>query len=287
MKISVSTGFADRFNLDVYSAIELVAKTPIKTVELWSLCYGKKKHFDWSNKTKVEDIKNFLNKYEIEVYSIHSPFSAEYEFPAEDKNFVIQLLNDTKDVIESAVILGAKCVIVHPASKPNTSKNHLSQQEYQKRFQTTKILLEELAEFIYKNNFQIQIALENQLPHIMFGYFDELVELIEEINCKEIFGICFDISHATMVYKSDLPYNLKNITKYIVSTHISDTDGNTDEHLVPLEGKISWDKIVPVLDQILIDVPLTLEILTPLKNKTIDESIKEGYRRLNLLFKHW
>ncbi len=287
MKISVSTGFADRFNLDVYSAIELVAKTPIKTVELWSLYYGKKKHFDWSDKTKVEDIKNFLNKYEIEVYSIHSPFSAEHEFPTEDKNFVIQLLNDTKDIIESAVILGAKCVVVHPASKPNTSKNHLSQQEYQKRFQTTKILLEELAEFIYKNNFQIQIALENQLPHIMFGYFDELVELIEGINWKKVFGICFDISHAAMTYKSDLPYNLKNITKYIVSTHISDTDGNTDEHLVPLEGKISWDKIVPVLDQILIDVPLTLEILTPLKNKTIDESIKEGYRRLNLLFKHW
>jgi sugar phosphate isomerase/epimerase len=287
MKISVSTGFAERFNLDVYSAIELVSKTSIRTIELWSLYYGKKKHFDWSNKKVVEDIKNFLKKYEIEVYSIHAPFSSEYEFPAEDKNIVSQLVKDTKDVIKTAVVLGAKCVVVHPASKPDTSKNHVPQQIYQKRFDNTKIVLEEIAEFVVKNNLSIKIALENQLPHIMFGYFDELVELIEKINYKELFGICVDTSHAEMSYKTDLPQKLLSMTKYIISTHLSDTDGVTDAHLLPLEGKILWNKIVPVLEQIAKDVPLTLEVLTSLKNKTIEETIKEGYRRLNLLFKHW
>lgn len=287
MKISVSTGFAERFNLDVYSAIELVSKTSIRTIELWSLYYGKKKHFDWSNKKVVEDIKNFLKKYEIEVYSIHAPFSSEYEFPAEDKNIVSQLVKDTKDIIETAVVLGAKCVVVHPASKPDTSKNHVPQQIYQKRFDNTKVVLEEIAEFVVKNNLSIKIALENQLPHIMFGYFDELVELIEKINYKELFGICIDTSHAEMSYNTDLPQKLLSITKYIISTHLSDTDGVTDAHLLPLEGKILWNKIVPVLEQIPKDVPLTLEVLTSLKNKTIEETIKEGYRRLNLLFKHW
>jgi sugar phosphate isomerase/epimerase len=287
MKISVSTGFAERFNLDVYSAIELVSKTSIRTIELWSLYYGKKKHFDWSNKKVVEDIKNFLKKYEIEVYSIHAPFSSEYEFPAEDKNIVSQLVKDTKDIIETAVVLGAKCVVVHPASKPDTSKNHVPQQIYQKRFDNTKVVLEEIAEFVVKNNLSIKIALENQLPHIMFGYFDELVELIEKINYKELFGICIDTSHAEMSYNTDLPQKLLSITKYIISTHLSDTDGVTDAHLLPLEGKILWNKIVPVLEQIPKDIPLTLEVLTSLKNKTIEETIKEGYRRLNLLFKHW
>jgi sugar phosphate isomerase/epimerase len=287
MKISVSTGFAERFNLDVYSAIELVSKTSIRTIELWSLYYGKKKHFDWSDKKVVEDIKNFLKKHEIEVYSIHTPFSAEYEFPAEDRNVVSQLVKDTKDVIETAVMLGAKCVVVHPASKPDTSKNHVPQQIYQKRFDNTKIVLEEIAEFVVKNNLSIKIALENQLPHIMFGYFDELVELIEKINYKELFGICVDTSHAEMSYNTDLPQKLLSITKYIISTHLSDTDGVTDAHLLPLEGKILWNKIVPVLEQIPKNVPLTLEVLTSLKNKTIEETIKEGYRRLNLLFKHW
>jgi len=287
MKISVSTGFAERFNLDVYSAIELVSKTSIRTIELWSLYYGKKKHFDWSDKKVVEDIKNFLKKYEIEIYSIHAPFSSEYEFPAEDKNIVSQLVKDTKDIIETAVVLGAKCVVVHPASKPDTSKNHVPQQIYQKRFDNTKIVLEEIAEFVIKNNLSIKIALENQLPHIMFGYFDELVELIEKINYKELFGICVDTSHAEMSYNTDLPQKLLSITKYIISTHLSDTDGVTDAHLLPLEGKILWNKIVPVLEQIPKDIPLTLEVLTSLKNKTIEETIKEGYRRLNLLFKHW
>jgi sugar phosphate isomerase/epimerase len=287
MKISVSTGFAERFNLDVYSAIELVSKTSIRTIELWSLYYGKKKHFDWSDKKVVEDIKNFLKKYEIEVYSIHAPFSSEYEIPAEDKNIVSQLVKDTKDIIETAVVLGAKCVVVHPASKPDTSKNHVPQQIYQKRFDNTKVVLEEIAEFVVKNNLSIKIALENQLPHIMFGYFDELVELIEKINYKELFGICVDTSHAEMSYNTDLPQKLLSITKYIISTHLSDTDGVTDAHLLPLEGKILWNKIVPVLEQIPKDVPLTLEVLTSLKNKTIEETIKEGYRRLNLLFKHW
>ena len=287
MKISVSTGFADRFNLDIYSAIEIVVKTHIRIVELWSLYYGKTKHFDWSNKNVVKDIKNFLNKFNLDVYSIHTPFSADYEFPSEDKNILSQLINDTKDVIVSATILGAKCVVVHPASKPETSKYHLQKEVYQKRFETTKIVIEELAEFIVKNNFSVKIALENQLPHIMFGYFDELVELIEKNKYKNIFGICLDTSHAEMTYNTDLPQKLSYITKYIISTHISDTDGTTDAHLVPSEGKILWDKLVPVLSQIPEDVPLTLEVLTLLKNKTIEETINEGYKRLNLLFKNW
>jgi sugar phosphate isomerase/epimerase len=90
-----------------------------------------------------------------------------------------------------------------------------------------------------------------------------------------------------MSYNTDLPQKLLSITKYIISTHLSDTDGVTDAHLLPLEGKILWNKIVPVLEQIPKDIPLTLEVLTSLKNKTIEETIKEGYRRLNLLFKHW
>jgi len=287
MKISVSTGFADKFSLDIFSAIEIVAKTPIRTVELWSLYYSKNKHFNWSDKKVVEDIKNFLDKYNIEVYSIHTPFSAEHEFSTEDKSFLSQLINDTKEIIVAASILGAKCAVVHPASKPNTSRNHIAQEEYHKRFINVKNLLEELAEFIIKNNFSIKIALENQLPHIMFGYFDELVELIEKIKYQNIFGICLDTGHAEMTYNTNLPQKLESIIKYIISTHISDTDGVTDAHLIPLEGKILWHKIVPILEQIQYEVPLTLEVLTPLKNKTIEETIKEGYRRLNLLFKHW
>lgn len=291
MKIGISTGFADRLNIDIFQAIEIVSKTQIKTVELWSLFYGKQKHFNWDSKEEIDKIKSLLTKYDLEVYSIHGPFSYEHEFAAEDKTFLTTLINDTKQIIKIANELNAKCVVVHPVSKPNTSKQYLTAEEYQRRFNIVKSSLNELVEFILKHNYNIKLALENQLPHIMFSTFDEITSLLKMLNNVQVLGICLDTSHAAMTYNNNMEEFTKNfalIEKYVISTHFSDTDGKTDDHLVPGKGKIQWNKLTEVVDKLKKNnVPIILEILTLLQNSSIEETINVAYKNINILLKDW
>lgn len=290
MKIGISTGFSDRLKINVYEALDIVASTPFRTIELWTLFYGKYKHFAWDDIVEVKYLKKKLDDYKIQVNSIHAPFSYQHELATNDKTYLATVVKDTKDIILVATELGANFVVIHPASRPDTSRRHISSEEYKQRFELVKKSLQDIADFVNKHNLTIKIALENQLPHIMFGYFDELLELITGLDNK-IFGICFDTSHAMMTYGNNTDTVLKNIeyiSKFIITTHISDTDGTTDAHLLPGEGKIEWHKLANgCLQKLSNDAPLILEVLTPLKDKTLPETLNEAYRRMVLLTKEW
>lgn len=290
MKIGISTGFADRMGIDIFHAINLVSKTPLKTLELWSLFYGKQPHFNWTSYEEVKRIENLLNKYEMEVYSIHGPFSYDYEFATEEKKYLSTLLEDTKQIIRVAVELGAKCVVIHPVSKPNTSKQHITQNEYEHKFALVKSSLEELIEFIIKNNYPIKLAIENQLPHIMFAHFEEIISLINMFNNKKILGICLDTSHAEMTYNGTDKFlqNFVSIENYVITTHFSDTDGKTDEHLIPGKGKIQWYKFDSVINGLKSNkIPVILEILTFLTNTSPEDTMNIAYKNIKLLLKDW
>jgi sugar phosphate isomerase/epimerase len=62
---------------------------------------------------------------------------------------------------------------------------------------------------------------------------------------SEYLGICFDTSHANL---TDDPYELlRNYGNRLLTTHISDNRGENDDHLLPYEGEINWQEIVPSL----------------------------------------
>ncbi|MCX7940875.1 MAG: sugar phosphate isomerase/epimerase [Endomicrobia bacterium] len=291
MDFVISTGFADRLRIDAYEAIDIVALTPFRMIELWTVFYGKIKHFDWQDSKEISNLKKKLTEHNITVKSIHAPFSYDYEFNSDNDMYLKTVLDDTKNIILVSAELGADYVVVHPGSRPNTSRKHLTTREYKNKFKITKNSLEELAEFITKHNIKVKVALENQLPHIMFGYFDEIAELISFLNHFNIFGICFDSSHAMMAYDNNTETLIKNLEPYlelIITTHISDTDGVIDAHLVPGEGKIEWYKLTTgCFRKISRNVPLVLEILTCLKGKSIHDTINEAYKRMLLLEKEW
>ncbi len=287
MQIGVSTGFADRLGIDVYSALDIVSSTPIKIVELWTVFYGKKLHFNWKDKTEIQKIKHLLTTLGITVYSIHAPFSYEYDISSPEIEKQKKVIEDIKEIFFVAEEFNAKVVVVHPATKPDTSRRHLSSQEYFERLTAAKYAINEFVEFIIKNRLNIKIALENQLPHIMFSYPNELLDLITSTN-PDIVGICFDTGHAELFNEKNILYNMMEQMKHhIISLHISDTDNKTDNHLVLGEGNIKWHRVYEILHSVNYQNPFMLEILTPINGKDIKESLIEAYKRAKILLEDW
>jgi len=128
--------------------------------------------------------------------------------------------------LEIAKDLGAKYIVFH------TNFNSRSgSQSYAKSW------LKRSAEF-YKSivdKYKITIVLEN-----LFDPFPNfLKELIESVNSPYL-RVCFDVGHANVYSKVPINEWLFTLKEYIVYIHVNDNKGESDEELIPGDGKIDW-----------------------------------------------
>ncbi len=74
-----------------------------------------------------------------------------------------------------------------------------------------------------------------------------LVRLIEDEDLRGL-GICFDVGHARL--QGDVVDALETVSGYLVTTHVHDNRGRTDDHLVPFEGVIDWAELLIGLQKV-------------------------------------
>ena len=66
-----------------------------------------------------------------------------------------------------------------------------------------------------------------------------LVELIESDIDATGLGICMDVGHARMM--GDVVDAIETCSGHLITTHLHDNRGRSDDHLVPGKGVIDWD----------------------------------------------
>ena len=65
------------------------------------------------------------------------------------------------------------------------------------------------------------------------------MHFIEEVlDDDTAVGICLDFGHAHM--DGDLADAIETVSEHLITTHVHDNRGRTDDHLVPFEGTIDW-----------------------------------------------
>ncbi|MFQ3675725.1 MAG: sugar phosphate isomerase/epimerase family protein [Endomicrobiia bacterium] len=287
MELGLSTSFFYHQKIGLFEGLHILKESGIKHIELWTVFYGCKPFFDWKDSKIVKNVIDKCAEYNINIYSIHAPFSFDYELASLDTEIQKVVIEDLKEIVDVANFMKTSVVVVHPASKPNSSKSQLSLEEYKLKFSVVRKGLDEVVEFINKKNYNIKIALENQLPHIMFSTAEELLELIN-FSDKNVVGICFDTGHAELFNsKYSMCDMLNKVKNNLTNLHISDTDGKEDKHLLLGEGRIKWHCVTEILQLINYQNPFMLEILTPIKDGKIKETIEEAKKRVKTLFLEW
>ena len=137
--------------------------------------------------------------------------------------------------MESASIMGAEHIIVHPLNLPPYEERPVGIVNHNERFYKT---LEP-----YCKKFGIKIGIENVFFHdgarkvtrSLLGQPEELNEIARRMN-PEHFGICLDIGHT--VFAGYYPHDfIAALDKGIVKClHVHDNQLNSDNHLLPHTG---------------------------------------------------
>ena len=221
LKIGVSS--VSESIIDEY--LSSVKKAGIDNIEI---SYGNYKFFndfDYKNTKKLSD------KYNVNLWSLHLPFSPFEEIDPSSLNHDIRKFTfDTfLNIIKKGTDIGIDKFIVHPSGEP------ISDNERQDRLDSSAEFLSRLADKAYE--YGAVIAVED-LPRTCLGNCSG--DILYILKANEKLRVCFDTNHLLQEKNSDF---IKNIGSKIITLHVSDYDFVNERHWLPGEGDNNWNEL--------------------------------------------
>jgi sugar phosphate isomerase/epimerase len=217
---------------------------------------------DWldiKDRDLVDKTINWIQKYGINVHSIHGPCG----FPGKSVVYGTSgfedwlanpedserrgAVNMRKEYMKVAQEMGAKYFIVEYECYnqwPFWPHRSVAETRYYQSGELWKSSVEELID--YAIGIGIKLAIEN----IDGLSCTDMLEAVKKWP-SDVVGVCFDTSHAS--YDIDNFFiNLTALSPYMVATHLSDNDALEgikwrDRHWMPFTGSLDWNMIMKVL----------------------------------------
>ena len=212
-----------------------------------------------------EQIGKFAGELAAENLSFgdaHAPYSMHWDLLCVFEEERPALFIRQKMAMTIAADLGCKTITIH------TGADHLFPEiPEEKHISRICELLEKLLKEAEK--LDITICLENGWGKLTS--LDTLLLLRKKFACRN-FGFCYDSGHANIMDSGrlftegeaysrwnaigiktppweDAVVKLKRMLPDVVNCHLHDNYGNKDQHDLPGNGNVKWDKIIPLLRQ--------------------------------------
>jgi sugar phosphate isomerase/epimerase len=114
--------------------------------------------------------------------------------------------------------------------------------KYPERKEGLNIVFEVLSEIIFQYEREnIKICIENHYIDELGNSPEEFLYFFERIN-SSFLKFCFDYGHANLT-KNIFEF-IEKLNKYFEIVHISDNNGDKDEHLHYKDGNIKWNEVL-------------------------------------------
>jgi sugar phosphate isomerase/epimerase len=121
----------------------------------------------------------------------------------------------------------------------------------------------------------VRLAVE-VIPNVL-STASSLVNLVESDIEASMLGICMDVGHARLM--GDVVDAIETCSGHLITTHLHDNRGRSDDHLVPGKGVIDWDAAVLAFQKIGYDGVWMFELAATLERKaTLEQAIKARER---------
>jgi sugar phosphate isomerase/epimerase len=216
--------------------------------------YCTRAHFDYTNSSHVREIAGWFSDSPVALHSLHAPLYRGKE--GDSPHSVISLaflerqrrqdaMDEIKRVLEVAESAPFRFLVVHLGT-PGEAFDL-------RKFDAALTSLEYLRLFARQRG--VEILVENILNDLSTPR--RLVQFFEHTHMRDL-RVCFDSGHAHL--DGGVEEALQLLDGAIASTHLHDNAGTRDEHLLPGEGKVAWEKLIPALRSRSGDLALLLEV---------------------------
>ncbi len=190
------------------------------------------KHHFFPDKNKFTDLIQLAEDHNLLIDSIHIPFGADYDLANPIEKERLMAIDNVLKFLTYCAEYNIPIGVLHPHHYlMDTKENALS------------LATESIRRVLSKKPENIKIAVEN-LPDARGSWIAD--QLFNIFDSNEI-GFCYDSSHENM---SGPPFHLlKKHNSRLITSHLSDNHGVSDEHLVPGDGNINWSEVFLYIDK--------------------------------------
>ena len=248
MAAAISTYFF-RHTLLGTPQLDQIRRAGFDSIEI----YCDRGHFDYRNASHVHEIAGWFSDVPVKLHALHAPVSSDSEGTSPHSVISIAFvekqrrqdsMDEIKRVLEVAERLPVRFLVLHLG---------VPGEEFDlRKFDAALTSLEHLRLFARQRG--VEILLENILNDLSTPR--RLKQFFEHTHMRDL-RVCFDSGHAHLDGGVDDAVDV--LQGVIASTHLHDNSGAKDEHLLPGDGKITWDKLISSLRSQTNDLSLLIE----------------------------
>jgi len=235
----------------------------------------KEGHFDFQDPKYLDDMGKKFKKNDIQVVSMHMPTNG-VDISLIDEHERVWSIREVEKTALALLRLGGGILVVHPGSKIEDETTRA------KRREKAEKSIEEIIKFC--EYWKIKIALENTLPGKTGDNMNEILEIVKKFDSKWL-GICLDTGHcnitSSLYQHANVIECLPDIKDYLCHLHVHDNRGKEDEHALPFEGTIDWEKFLNTLKDIQYEGTFLFELRKREKNDEMIKSVGNLFQNLN------
>jgi len=235
-----------------------IAAHGFETVEL----FATRSHFDYDNPATVADLQQWLAEAGLTLHSVHAPVGE--RFSGAGWSGLWSLASSDADARAIAVRETEAALHVARRIPIDVFVMHLGLPRFERRGDgragpgDTRAAARRSIEELHRaaGPLDVRIALEvipNELSRA-----GSLVHFIEEDLEGLDVGVCLDFGHAHI--DGDLVETIETVSEHLITTHVHDNRGRTDDHLMPFDGTIDWPGALTAVQKIGYEGVLLFEI---------------------------
>jgi len=271
--ISTHLYLGDRLDRD--HLVEIAAHG-FEAVEIFAV----RDHFDYRDRRAAIALAEWLDDTRLRLHSMHAPIAASYvggvwkdglSIAATDDARRKAAVDETLAVLDVAAAVPYNVMVVHCgvpvpyAAAGDNSRSSLVRS------------LEELSPVAARYGVRLAIeVIPNELSTAA-----ALMDVIESDIDATGLGICMDVGHARMM--GDVVDAIETCSGHVITTHLHDNRGRTDDHLVPGKGVIDWDATTVAFQKVGYDGVWMFELAVAAERKTVLEQAVKARARLEMM----
>jgi sugar phosphate isomerase/epimerase len=271
--ISTHLYVADRLDRD---HLVDIAAHGFEAIEVFAV----RDHFDYRDRRAAIALAEWLDDTRLVLHSMHAPIAGRYvngawkdglSLAAADEGRRKAAVDETLAALDVAAAVPYEVLVVHcgvPVPHAGPGENHRA---------SLIRSLEELSPVAVR--YGVRMAIE-VIPNEL-STPSALVDVIESDIDAAALGICMDVGHARMM--GDVVDAIEACSGHIITTHLHDNRGRSDDHLVPGKGVIDWDGATLAFQKVGYDGIWMFELAVAAERKPVLEQAVKARERLESL----
>jgi sugar phosphate isomerase/epimerase len=220
-------------------------------------------HIDYHNPAAVADLQQWLAEARLQLHGVHAPVGESFSggrwgpllsLASSDAATRTRAVAEAEAALQIARRIAFKVFVVHLGVPRHERTAGARDGAIDNSRDGARRSVDELRKAAEPLGVRIAVeVIPNELSRA-----ESLVYFIEEVVDAADVGICLDFGHAHI--DGDLVDAIETVSEHLITTHVHDNRGRTDDHLVPFEGTIDWPGTLTAVQKIGYEGTLLLEL---------------------------